>query len=179
MNIKRTLSAFLAILLIALTPLQAYAADSDIEDSDNGGTGQGGGDTDSASTWHDGKQGYRFVIADQNLQPVSNIVDITFTNPLAQEGYFNSRLTPLSQDKGSLGYEINTWNKIIEISKGTPVELDSPPPAAIGWPGEDPIAQGLAFKDWFMGTEEFLDTPAPPEHSGGGGGDTGRRISGQ
>jgi len=70
-----SLFTFIIMLLSNITFTTVFA---DIEGDQNTGGGGSNLKNNSAYTWSVNNSGYRFVIVDQNLTPVSKVVDILF-----------------------------------------------------------------------------------------------------
>lgn len=174
-TIKRTITSLLVMfLMITFLPLTAFADNSGgggVGDKDNSGSGQGGGAVNSAYTWDTNQSGYRFTIINENYKPVSNTVDLVFSNPIPKitnpaDKYTNSRATSLNSDNSKW-----TLITIDELYKSEEFKGGKYPPVPIKFTTVNgktaSQAQGEAFKKWFLSGEGSITRPAPSVSSGG------------
>ena len=172
-NMKKILMSLIAtILIITSVPVLALA----VGDKNNSGSGSNGGSSDSSFTWTTAQSGYRFQIIDENFKPVGTTVDLVFTLPnqvTNQDDYYtNSRATALSSDKSKYARI-----SIDDLYSSEAFSGGNYPPVPIKFTGNVAVAQGQAFKKWFLSGDGSMILPTLAVTSGGSSSGSGSGSS--
>lgn len=133
-----------AVMTVSAIPYSALAVEGD-----NSGTGDWNGVEAEGSTWDIDHQGYRLCIVMEDGTPVTNAVDILYSNghnlPNESESKYNySSRTGGNRD----GYYY--WTDLGFSSNNT--NAFDTPPAALYWDG-GPVGNGTEVNSWFTSDE--------------------------
>jgi hypothetical protein len=150
---------------------------ADIEGEQNTGGGGSNLKSSSAYTWSVNQSGYRFVIVNQNFQPVSKVVDALFRNISGfsfgknDVNLYTNPRTSLTLSNSKTNWMYTTFD--ILISQGVIPSGAKPPQPIITDP---PPAKGTGeeFKKWFLSgsnviTAQNAPVYTPPSSSSSGG----------
>lgn len=144
----------LSTILIGNIPSKTYA----ISDNGNSGSGSQGGSTGGAFTWVESQGGYRIYIVDNNMNKVSNTVDLLFSTPTQSFGgnrYTNPRNQPLSTSS-------KDWSVMLLTTLKSTGTIGSYPKYPVEYSGNTAVAQGELFKEWFMAGKSGMNAIVVP-----------------
>lgn len=118
----------------------------------NGGTGgQGSGSIgEGGGVWEDHFMGYRFTIVDKNGVPVSNVVDVVYSDVPSDSNsvqFFNCKTQSLTSSKPN-GYMRIPVSKL--YLAGTGMTSSNPMPKYAHYVGDDGVGNGDMLKHWML-----------------------------
>ena len=140
---SKILKRAVALVLSAVIAVLPFSPHILALGGDNSGTGEWSGIEGGSSTWDIDHQGYRICIVNESGSPVSNAVDVLYSNnhtmPTSNIAVYNTTRT------GGTSSFTCYWTDIGFSSNSV---TSNNPPAALIWSG-GPIGNGTAVSEWF------------------------------
>lgn len=180
-SIRKAISVMLIIVtVITLTPASIYAENEWDKPANKGDASGGSSYTGGGRTWLLNQSGYRLTIANQEFKPVSNTVDLVFSEPIPLLSNKNDMCSKSRAGEGSGPLEIVP---IAEMLNDPEFEGGQYPPYPISTEkvnGQEVfVANGAEFKKWFLGDKNTnIGREGKPGTGGSSSGGSGGSSSG-
>lgn len=140
------LKQLIAALISAAITVSAIPYSTLAVEGDNSGTGDWNGVEAEGSTWDIDHQGYRLCIVTEDGTPVTNAVDILYSNSHNLPSESESKYNYSSRTNGNSNGHRYYWTELGFSSNNT--NAFDTPPAALYWDG-GPVGNGAEVNSWF------------------------------